>query len=351
MDLKTLLATEFTPGSGAEYTTADLQSLEAVDSLSDADLESVHSQLHTQWDGISSPTSDNLRGIMDLIAAHKWVAMALNGRKLNHPNLSGLDSGTMTDDAGEPEEGATQAAKALGRLPDEITWVPDFVSIGKAAGMDAAVVYGAEQGADGLALKVDGELREGLTNAVKSLLAFHNHELPDAGKLLSLYDLKLVRKAEPEVIDGPEPEANEPDPEASEATTKAFSSDIQIVSKKKAQQVLTGIVLSPEETDGHNEVIGADVIEKAAYDFLAHYNTQTRVGLLHLQMNRDVHLVESYIAPNDLSIGGQAVVKGAWLVSIKVIDPVIWAAVEDGTLTGLSIGGLYQTVEETDGDT
>ena len=347
MDLKTLLATDFTPPGSGEYTVEDLQSLAAVESLADVALESVHSQLHTSWDGYDSPTSENLREIMDLIAAHKWVAMALNGRSLDHPNLSGLDNGTVTTD---PEEEAVAVGKALGRIPDEITWVPDFVSVGKAGGMDAAIVYGAEGDAGELSVSVGADLRTGITGVVKALLGLHGHELPDHGKLLSLYDLKLVRKAEPEIIEAPEPEASEPGPEASEASTKAFSSDIQIVSKKKAEQIITGIVLSPEETDGHNEVVGADVIEKAAYDFLAHYNVQTRIGLLHLQMNRDVQLVESYIAPNDLSIGGQAVKKGAWLVSIKVIDPVIWKAVEDGTLTGLSIGGLYNTVEESDGD-
>ena len=353
MELHELLSNkDFVPIDLENLVISDLQSIEAIESLTDEELEAIHMTLHDIWDNTESIDDKTLADTMDVIASHKWVAMGINQRGLEHKELSNLDNQTVT-------------TKSLGDgtvdIPDEIMWVSNFISVGKGGSSgEYSVVYNVGSSGDDLLLKVNDDIRSGVSSVVKDLLSA-GYNMPEYGSLLSIYDLKLVRKNGAavtnlsekaiEAIESSESEENPDNPvenEELEPAGKGLLSEAKIVSKRLMQQIITCEVLVPEEVDAHNEVIGADVIEQAAYDFVSMYNKGTRLGLMHLQLGRDTRLVESYIAPIDMLIGSYTVKKGTWLVSIKVEDPVIWEAIMDGTLTGLSIGGLYSTEDEDD---
>lgn len=105
------------------------------------------------------------------------------------------------------------------------------------------------------------------------------------------------------------------------------------------KQLVTGVVLIPDQVDAHGDIMSADVIEEAAHNFLAEYNTKTTMGLMHKDMNPPIDLVESYIAPMEMVLGTQVVKQGSWVITARVNDKTIWQKVKDGKLTGFSIGG------------
>jgi len=53
----------------------------------------------------------------------------------------------------------------------------------------------------------------------------------------------------------------------------------------------------------------------------------------------DVNTVESYIAPQDLTLFGQKVLKGSWVMATHIADPDVWQRVQKDDLTGYSIAG------------
>ena len=102
------------------------------------------------------------------------------------------------------------------------------------------------------------------------------------------------------------------------------------------QQIVTGIVLEPETVDAQGDIISAEEIEKAAHKFLAKSRV---VGEKH-KSQAQAEVVESYIAPQDITIGDQAVKAGTWILSVKVHDGNLWEEVKRGEITGFSIGAI-----------
>ena len=110
----------------------------------------------------------------------------------------------------------------------------------------------------------------------------------------------------------------------------------------EAQHMVYGVVLNPGVTDSQGDVVSAPDIEKAAHRWLTAYR-QHDVQHSELAKGADgepiCEVVESFIAPQDLEVAGQAVRKGAWVLGAQVNDHDTWQAVSEGRLTGFSIGG------------
>lgn len=104
-------------------------------------------------------------------------------------------------------------------------------------------------------------------------------------------------------------------------------------------RLVTGPVLIPDTVDAQGDVITAEEIQKAAHTFLIEYNEQTQIAYMHKDFKRPLALVESYIAPIDFEYEGRSVVKGTWIVTVKVLDEDTWQAVKKGEIRGFSIGG------------
>ena len=63
-------------------------------------------------------------------------------------------------------------------------------------------------------------------------------------------------------------------------------------------------------------------------------------------INGKIRIYESYIAPANLTIGGQKVKKGTWLLMYHVLDDAIWQQIKSGKLTGFSMGGFARRVRQ-----
>ncbi len=117
--------------------------------------------------------------------------------------------------------------------------------------------------------------------------------------------------------------------------------NIPIAKVDQAKRLVTGIVLEPDSIDSQNDTVSADVIEVSAHDFLAKYNKMTQMGLMHTIFGQiGVSLVESYVAPVDFELNGKPVKKGSWIMTTKIHDDQLWNKVQNGEITGYSIGGV-----------
>jgi len=113
-----------------------------------------------------------------------------------------------------------------------------------------------------------------------------------------------------------------------------------ILKRDDEQRLVYGVVLEPETFDLQEDSCSFDTIQKASHTYLQESRV---VGDLHLQ-SALASVVESYLAPCDFEMNGQQVLKGSWVMVVKVHDPVLWKSVLDGEYTGFSIGGFGERV-------
>lgn len=119
--------------------------------------------------------------------------------------------------------------------------------------------------------------------------------------------------------------------------------DVRAVRKADAEErYVLGIVLEPETLDAQNDVYSAEEIRKTAHKFMSDYQT---IGLMHEgAVGEKVKVLESWLAPDDMTVGETPIKKGTWLMAVRVSDDTLWEAVKKGELTGFSIGGTARRV-------
>lgn len=100
-----------------------------------------------------------------------------------------------------------------------------------------------------------------------------------------------------------------------EGCVKAFKGLIAGVKKGEGNIEITELLQAIEKSDG----IGLGI---------QHNNWDVEIG----------DIVESYIAPMDMTVGDQVVTKGTWLMGV-VWNEDNWAKVQKGEMTGYSMGG------------
>lgn len=182
------------------------------------------------------------------------------------------------------------------------------------------------------------------------------------------------------------PEANkieksDADDEPCEVCEK-LSKTTRIVSKDAKRRFTLGVVYEPYAHDTDNEWTDPAELEKACWDFMREIQgrgetAKTALSLLaeikkaaedgdevelditdideviekrgvnamHREDLEDSEVVECYIAPADMVIGGEAVKKGSWLAGI-VWSPEVFAKIENGEWRGYSMGGRAQKVKQ-----
>ena len=120
---------------------------------------------------------------------------------------------------------------------------------------------------------------------------------------------------------------------ASQKSTEAVF--VPISKADEEARIVYGVVLEPHTTDLQGDVLSVDTIENAAHKYLIQHRT---VGDNHSRQAR-AEVVESYLAPADMELGGQMISKGSWVMAVHVIDDALWNAVKSGDYSGFSIGG------------
>jgi hypothetical protein len=117
-----------------------------------------------------------------------------------------------------------------------------------------------------------------------------------------------------------------------------------LVPDDAAQQIVYGVVLQPGVADSHGDVVTAAEIEKAAHRYLVQ---SRKSDVQHNERQADVEIVESGIAPTDMTIADRRVLKGSWVVAAHIVDRELWQRVIKDELTGFSMGGsAVRSVEQ-----
>lgn len=114
--------------------------------------------------------------------------------------------------------------------------------------------------------------------------------------------------------------------------------------KTQEERYILGVVLEPLKemgmTDTQDDTYSAAEVRSAAHKFMEDFAT---VGLQHqVNVTGKVKILESWVAREDAVIDGEAVKAGTWLMGLRVVDDGIWKRIKDGSITGLSIGGIAQ---------
>jgi len=116
---------------------------------------------------------------------------------------------------------------------------------------------------------------------------------------------------------------------------RRFELGCEVAKADEDKRLVYGIVLEPNTIDLQGDTLTSETIEQAAHDFLARSRT---VGDMHTR-EADAEVVESWIAPEPGSMGGQTYEAGTWLMAVKVHSDALWAMVKSGDYSGFSIGG------------
>lgn len=109
----------------------------------------------------------------------------------------------------------------------------------------------------------------------------------------------------------------------------------RILKRNDEKQLVYGIVLEPETVDAQGDIMARDEIENTAHIYLKRSRI---VGNNHL-MKADASVVQSYIAPTNFSLNGEQVIKGSWVLVVKIEDGELWKQVKAGQYNAFSIGG------------
>lgn len=132
---------------------------------------------------------------------------------------------------------------------------------------------------------------------------------------------------------------------------KGRASDEEDDERKAEERFILGLVLEPNDGDSaplkpdtQGDVYSAADIRKTAHGWMERYG---QVDLGHSWeplANEQVRILESYLAPCDFDIGeGEGayhVVKGTWLLALRVLDDAIWDGIKAGEIGAYSVGGL-----------
>jgi hypothetical protein len=119
-----------------------------------------------------------------------------------------------------------------------------------------------------------------------------------------------------------------------------------IVKKGEELRYVLGAVLVPDEFDGQNDNASAEEVRKAAHLFMINFRGQGNRVMHDVIENPAIKIVESYITPVDMTIGGEKIKKGTWMMGSLVFDDTVWKQVKAGELTGFSIGGVSHARKE-----
>lgn len=127
--------------------------------------------------------------------------------------------------------------------------------------------------------------------------------------------------------------------EETEEKEKKFEKFVPVYPIDKAdseEHVVCGVVYEPDVVDAQGDEASETEIRKAAYQFMEEVQT---FKVNHEGKKVKVKVLESYVAPADFTIAKKAIKKGAWVLTVRVLDKKIWEAVKSGDLTGFSMAG------------
>lgn len=124
----------------------------------------------------------------------------------------------------------------------------------------------------------------------------------------------------------------------------AIQKQVQIAKIDDDKRIVKGIVYQPDLVDAHDDQMDEVEIEKAAHLFMEKQHTYNIDKQHDLEVDKGF-VIESYIAPCDMTLGEQQIVKGSWVAAVKVTDDDTWEAIKKGEITGFSMWGVGKREE------
>ena len=133
----------------------------------------------------------------------------------------------------------------------------------------------------------------------------------------------------------------------------ATTREVKITKTVDDNQIVMGVVLDGYGFDQQNDWIPPFEIQKTAHDWMENSRV---IGLQHAGP-ADAVVLESWLWPYPseadyrnamqglphnayaTAFGSDTVHSGSWVIAVKVRDPATWEAVQNGLITGYSIGG------------
>ena len=114
----------------------------------------------------------------------------------------------------------------------------------------------------------------------------------------------------------------------------------------EAERKALFVVLAPDEVDAHGDTYSSQEVEKAMRSFNQHC---MKANLFHMVETQEAEIVQSYTTPVDMYIGDTFVTKGTWVQEWffpkTEVGEVLWQAVVNKEITGVSIGALAEVEE------
>lgn len=108
---------------------------------------------------------------------------------------------------------------------------------------------------------------------------------------------------------------------------------------------------APLKPDTQNDIYSAEEIRNAAHAWME-FHGKSDLGHSWVELGkRDVRILESYLAPCDFELGGYSVVKGTWMLGLRIVSDDLWEGVKSGEIGAYSIGGraMREPAEEGTG--
>jgi hypothetical protein len=112
--------------------------------------------------------------------------------------------------------------------------------------------------------------------------------------------------------------------------------------KSEREGKFFGIVTVPGLPDAHGDVFSPAEVEQMCHRFMCDYalsKADHSPDVEHSGRSADADLLENFVAPQDLMLGGKPVKAGSWVQGWQVHDPVVKREIDEGKLTGLSLEG------------
>ncbi|MBB1557731.1 MAG: hypothetical protein HG439_004580 [candidate division SR1 bacterium] len=116
--------------------------------------------------------------------------------------------------------------------------------------------------------------------------------------------------------------------------------EAKIVRKIASLNTVLFIALVPDELDGNGDIISADEIKKAAYEFMLNLQ-EKKVNVNHEEDTEiaSAHFVESYLTLFDMERGDGVIPQGTWILGIQ-FDDETYEKIQNEDFVGISIEGL-----------
>ncbi len=140
-------------------------------------------------------------------------------------------------------------------------------------------------------------------------------------------------------------------------TVVAYKQTCEFIDRQESQPVdgegwerlVTGVVADPENVDSYGNTISEEEIRTAMLRFMEEFQN---TGLDHQKdsannpvlFNEVIRIVECWQTRNQDVINGVSVAKGAWVMTVRILDDDIWNGVLNGTYTGFSLEAIAKRI-------